>query len=259
VKDRVVVVTGAGRGLGRDIALTFGRRGAAVVLNYSASADGAESAAAEIRSAGGRASTFQADIACVDQAYALVDHAVKEFGGLDVLVNNSGVDTRMASDAVTEEFWDRIMGVNLKGTFFCTQAAARQMRKTGGGRIINISSVHAQQTMPNLSVYAASKGGMDGLTRQLALELAPDQILVNAVAPGCVQVEKNTWDPAERGREIPLGRAGQPADVSGVVAFLASDDAAWLTGQVITVDGGTTTRLFLNLASGSATKVDDPR
>ncbi len=248
---RVALVTGAGRGIGRGIALELARSGAAVVLNYLQSKEGAISAAEQIRAAGSEATAEQADVSRIGDIAGLMDRIIKRFGRLDILVNNAGVDPRKPFLEVTEDFWDEVIGTNLKSAFFCAQAAAREMMKTGQGRIINVSSVHGQATMPNLSVYAASKGGMNALTRQLALDLAPHQITVNAVAPGCVLVEKNTFDPVARGLEIPLGRVGTPGDVGELVCFLASDAAAWLTGQVITIDGGTTTRLFLNLASPS--------
>jgi glucose 1-dehydrogenase/3-oxoacyl-[acyl-carrier protein] reductase len=165
-------------------------------------------------------------------------------------VNNAGIDPRCSFFDVRAEMWDNVLATNLRGAFFCAQAAAREMRNAGGGRIINLSSVHGQATMANLAAYAASKGGIDAMTRQLALDLAPFRITVNAVAPGCVQVEKNTFDAVVRGREIPLGRVGRPLDVAHTIAFLASDAAEWLTGQVITVDGGSTGRLCLDHGRG---------
>jgi NAD(P)-dependent dehydrogenase (short-subunit alcohol dehydrogenase family) len=245
----VALVTGAGRGIGREIAIHFAEEGAAVVLNDRDAIAGASEAAERIRACGGRAAVCQADVSEPVQAKRLIEAAVAEFGRLDILVNNAGIDPRRPALDVTEDFWDDVLGVNLKGSFFCAQSAAREMCRTGGGRIINISSVHSQANMPDLSAYAASKGGLNALTRQLALELAPGRITVNAVAPGCILVEKCTFDPTERGSEIPLGRVGQPRDISALVVFLASDDAAWLTGQVITVDGGTMTRLSLSTAS----------
>jgi glucose 1-dehydrogenase/3-oxoacyl-[acyl-carrier protein] reductase len=248
LKGKVALVTGAGRGIGRVIALRLAAAGAAVALNYAHSEEGARSAAAEIRAAGGEAWVAQADVARVEQARALIAETAARGGGLDILVNNAGIDPRRPFFEVNEEFWDSVIDTNLKGAFFCAQAAAAEMRKKTRGRIINISSVHGQLTMAHYAAYAASKGGMDALTGQLALDLAPLGITVNAIAPGCVRVEKSTYDPESRGREIPVARVGSPEDVAAVAVFLASDRTDFLTGQVITVDGGTTTRLFLNLA-----------
>jgi glucose 1-dehydrogenase/3-oxoacyl-[acyl-carrier protein] reductase len=223
--------------------------GCAVVLNDRAPIGRAEETAERIRASGGSAMACEADVGDPGQVSRLIEAAMAEFGHLDILVNNAGIDPRRPVLDVSEELWDSVLDVNLKGAFFCAQAAARQMRSQGGGRIINISSVHGQSSLPNLSVYAASKGGLNALTRQMALELAPFHITVNAIAPGCVLVEKCTFDPEQRGAEIPLGRVGRPRDISALVAFLASDDAGWLTGQVITVDGGSTTRLFLDFGN----------
>ncbi|HWR51821.1 MAG TPA: glucose 1-dehydrogenase [Bryobacteraceae bacterium] len=250
LEGKVALVTGAGRGIGRGIALELAAHGAAVLLHYNQSAAGALAVADTITNTGGRALTHQCDIRDVAAVEAMVARAADEFGRLDILVNNAGRDTRRPWGEVDEAFWDEIIGANLKGAFFCAQSAAKVMARAGWGRIINISSVHAQTTLTNLAVYAASKGGMEAMTRQMALDLGPLGITVNAVAPGCVQVEKNTFDPAERGAEIPLGRVGQPRDVASLVAYLASDDAGWITGQVVTVDGGSTARLFLVLPQG---------
>jgi glucose 1-dehydrogenase/3-oxoacyl-[acyl-carrier protein] reductase len=243
---RVALVTGAGRGIGRAVALYLAELGAAVALNDLAPASGAEATAEDIRLGGGQSLPCPADVRRIDQIDAMMKAVVERFGRLDILVNNAGIDPRCSFFDTSGEFWDDVLDTNLKGVFFCAQSAAREMRKTGGGRIINVSSVHGQATMPNLAAYAASKGGIDALTRQLSLDLAPFRITVNAVAPGCVQVEKNTFDPAVRGREIPAGRVGTPQDIASTIGFLASDAAQWLTGQVITIDGGTTARLCLD-------------
>ena len=243
---KVALVTGAGRGIGRGIALYLAEQGAAVALNDLEPANGAEAVADEIHRRGGRAFVHAADVRCIDLIERMVAAVVEQFGRLDILVNNAGIDPRCGFFDTTGEFWDNVLGTNLKAAFFCAQAAAREMCKSGRGRIINVSSVHGQTTMANLAAYAASKGGINALTRQLALDLAPFRITVNAVAPGCVQVEKNTFDPAIRGQEIPMGRVGAPRDIAQVIGFLASDAAEWLTGQVITVDGGSTSRLCLD-------------
>jgi NAD(P)-dependent dehydrogenase (short-subunit alcohol dehydrogenase family) len=247
LEGKVALVTGAGRGIGRGIALRLAAQGATVALNYPLSEQGATSAASEIRNNGGHAWTEQADVSVATQAAELVEAVAAQSGRLDILVNNAAIDPRKPLLEITEEFWDSVIDTNLKGAFFCAQAAAREMQSHGRGRIINISSVHGQATMNHMAVYAASKGGMNALTRRLALDLAPHGITVNAVAPGSVRVEKSTYDPERRGREIPCGRVGLPNDIAEVVAFLASDATEWLTGQVITIDGGSTTRLFIDL------------
>jgi glucose 1-dehydrogenase/3-oxoacyl-[acyl-carrier protein] reductase len=242
---KVALVTGAGRGIGRGIAVYLAEQDVAVALN-DLEASKVQGVAQEIRDREGRAFAVPADIRRVDQIETMVAAVVEQFGRLDILVNNAGIDPRCGLFDNTEEFWDNVLATNLKGAFCCAQAAAREMRKTGSGRIITVSSVHAQTTMANLAAYAASKGGINAMTRQLALDLAPFRITVNAVAPGCVQVEKNTFDPAIRGREIPAGRVGTPRDIAQAIGFLASDAAEWLTGQVVTVDGGSTARLCLD-------------
>lgn len=249
LENKVAIVTGAGRGIGKVIARHLAEEGAAVALNYFRSATGAQETAAEIVKAGGKAAAIYGDVSKALDAAELVRRSVAEFGRLDILVNNSGVDPTCPFLEVTEDFFHAVLDTNLKGTYFCSQSAAREMKKSGTGRIINIGSVHSQASMPGFSVYAASKGAIDALTRQLALDLSPFGITVNTIAPGAVEVEKFVADPAyDRegvGREIPLGRVGYPRDVSGFVAFLASDEAAWMTGKVITIDGGTLSRLYL--------------
>jgi glucose 1-dehydrogenase/3-oxoacyl-[acyl-carrier protein] reductase len=242
---KVALVTGAGRGIGREIALDLAAHGAAVALNFHESETGAESAADEIRSHNGVAWTCKADISSVSEVRMLIRQVADHSGRLDILVNNAAIDPRLPLFEVTEHFWDTVMNTNVRGMFFCAQSAALEMKKVGRGRIINISSVQAQLVMRDFAAYAASKGAINSLTRQLSLDLADLQITVNAVAPGRVVVEKSTYNAVAAGREIPCKRVGRPGDVAVVVSFLASDATDWLTGQIITVDGGTTTRLFL--------------
>jgi NAD(P)-dependent dehydrogenase (short-subunit alcohol dehydrogenase family) len=248
LEGKVAVVTGAGRGIGFIIACRLQQEGASVVFNDR---DPGETALRHVKTnAGGRKAIFhQADISRLTQVEPMIERTVAEFGRLDILVNNAGIDPTAPFLEVSEDVWQQVIDTNLKGAFFCAQKAAQKMSKAGHGRIVNISSVHAQATMPGYSVYSASKGAINALTRELALELAPHGITVNAVAPGAIEVEKFVNNPIYNrdalAAEIPSGRVGQPEDISGMVAFLCSDDAAWLTGQVITIDGGTLTRLYL--------------
>jgi NAD(P)-dependent dehydrogenase (short-subunit alcohol dehydrogenase family) len=249
LSGKIAIVTGAGRGIGKGIAQRLAQEGAAVSVNYFHSSAGALETVEGIRKAGGRAIAIHADVSDVAQAAELVRQTVAEFGQLDILVNNSGIDPACPFLDVSEELFHSVINTNLKGVYFCSQHAAREMRKSGTGRIINIGSVHSHASMPGFSVYAASKGAIDALTRQLALDLSPFGITVNGIVPGAVEVEKFVADPCyDRegiNREIPLGRVGLPRDISGAVVFLASEDAAWMTGQVIVIDGGTLSRLYL--------------
>lgn len=248
LQGKVALITGAGRGIGKVVAQHLAEEGAVTVLNYAHSELGAYEVVESIRKAGGQAIAVKADVSRVDQIRVMVQRTIEEYGRLDILVNNAGIDPTAPFLDVTEDYFDGVIGTNLKGTYFCSQFAAREMCRLGKGRIINISSVHSQVTMTEHSVYAASKGGIDALTRQLALDLAALNVTVNAIAPGAVEVEKYFrpgYDRLAMAKEIPLGRVGVPRDISGCVVFLASDDADWLTGQVITVDGGSTTRLYL--------------
>jgi NAD(P)-dependent dehydrogenase (short-subunit alcohol dehydrogenase family) len=248
LEGRVALVTGAARGIGFGIARRLHKHGASVVFNDLT----ASSKVTEYLDSSpypNKAIFHIADISKVPQIEGMVDRTVQEFGRLDILVNNAGIDPTSPFLSVSEAMWNEIIGTNLKGTFFCTQKAAVQMFKARHGRIVNISSVHSLATMPEFSVYSASKGGINALTRELALELSPHGITVNAVAPGAIEVERFTdnplYDREALAREIPSGRVGNADDISGIVAFLCSDDAAWLTGQVISVEGGTLSRLFL--------------
>ncbi|BBI32755.1 3-oxoacyl-[acyl-carrier-protein] reductase FabG [Cohnella abietis] len=250
LQGKVALVTGSGIGIGRGIALQLAADGADIVINYRSSASQALETAEQIRSMGRRVLAIQADVSKVSEIRRMTEEIRAHFGGVDILINNSAVDPMDDFFEVTEETWDRVIDTNLKGTFFCIQACAADMVKKGQGKIINISSVHGVQTMPRYGAYAASKGGMNALTRQLALDLAQYNIQVNAIAPGATEVDKfsaiNPNHSVEAiGAQIPLGRIGYPEDVAKVVAFYASSGSDFVTGQVVTVDGGSSTRFFL--------------
>jgi 3-oxoacyl-[acyl-carrier protein] reductase len=241
-QDKVVVVTGASRGIGRATALEFGRQGAAVVVNYLKDTAAAESTVAEIASAGGRAAVHQADVSDYAAAEGLIKFAVQQFGDLNVLVNNAGITRDGLIMMMPEADWDVVQSTNLKSTFNCSKAAVRHMLRKRWGRVINIASVAGQIGNAGQSNYSASKAGQIGFTKALAREVASRGITVNAVAPG--YIETDVWDSVpEAARQaaltlIPLGRTGRPEEIAKAVAFLASDDAAYITGHVLTVDGG---------------------
>ncbi len=244
LEGKVAVVTGASRGIGRSIALELARRGAAVVVNYNRAAEKAQEVVEAIRSAGGQAEAFQANVAEFAQAKALIDFAIKTFGGIHILVNNAGITRDNLIMLMKEDDWDAVIDTNLKGTFNCSKAAVRPMMRKRWGRIINISSVAGQIGNPGQTNYSASKAGQIGFTKALAREVASRNITVNAIAVG--YIETDIWEGVpEEAREqilnmIPLGRKGEPEEVAYAVAFLASDQAAYITGQVLGVNGGMT-------------------
>lgn len=243
----VALVTGSSKGIGRGIATRFAQEGADVVINYNSDPRGAEEAVAEASALGRRAIAVQANLGSYADVQRLVDAAVAEMGRLDVLVNNAGIEKHAAFWDVTEDDFDRVIDVNLKGVYFATQAFVRHARATGRpGRIINISSVHEELPFPNFSAYCASKGALKMLARTLAVELGPLGITINNIAPGAIETPINTalLNDAQKLRsllaQIPLNRLGQPSDVAGLATFLASADAAYVTGATFTVDGGLT-------------------
>ncbi len=239
---KVAVVTGASRGIGRAIALEFGRRGAAVIVNYHRSAEAAEAVVAEIATAGGQAAAFRADVSLAEQASALIAFAVETFGDLHILVNNAGVTRDMLLMMMPEEDWDVVVNTNLKSTFLCSKAAVKYMLRKRSGRIINIASVAGQMGNPGQTNYSASKAGQIGFTKALAREVAGRGITVNAIAPGLVETDILQSMPAgaleAALKLVPLGRLGRPEEVAWAAAFLASDAAAYITGQVLGIDGG---------------------
>lgn len=241
-EGKVAIVTGASRGIGRAIAEELGGRGAHVVVNYNRSADAAGEVVETIQSAGGEAVAHQADVGDYEQAQELVKFTIEHFEGLQILVNNAGITRDGLIMTMSEADWDDVMRINLKSTFNCSKTAIRHMMRKRYGRIINITSVSGQMGNAGQTNYAASKAGQIGFTKSLAREVAPRNVTVNAVAAGYIDTE--IWsDVPEEMREsmsdmIPLGRKGDPDDIAKAVAYLASDDAAYVTGHVLTVDGG---------------------
>ena len=244
LEGKRALVTGAGTGIGRGVALEFAREGARVVLHYASSRAGAESAVEEIRRAGGIATCIHANLGQIEECSRLVDEAVAFLGGLDILVNNAGITEVVDFMDVTPEHFDRLYHVNIRGQFFCAQRAVPYMLEAGSGSIVNLCSIHGFAGMPGHSVYAGTKGAIMAWTREVAIELAPKKIRVNGVAPGWVEVPNHytryaNYDPIAGGKTIPIQRVGQPSDVAKVCVFLASDDAAYVVGQTLLVDGGT--------------------
>jgi 3-oxoacyl-[acyl-carrier protein] reductase len=240
-EGKVAVVTGASRGIGRAIAQKLGAEGAKVVVNYASSPEAAEEVVQAIQAGGGQASAFQADVGQMEQAKALIGHAIQHFGDLHILVNNAGIIRDGLILTMKEEDWDSVLQTNLKSTFNCSKAAVRHMLRKRYGRIVNISSVAGQMGNPGQTNYSASKAGMIGFTKALAREVASRSVTVNAVAAGFIDTA--IWDRLETMKDgllemIPLGRVGLPEEVAHSVAFLASDEAAYITGHVLTVDGG---------------------
>ncbi len=241
-QDKVAIVTGASRGIGRAIALELGRQGASVVVNYRKNQQAAEEVVQAIQETGGKATLFQADVGDFAQAEGLVKFAVEHFGDLHILVNNAGITRDGLIMTMKETDWDDVIRTNLKSTFNCSRAAVRHMMRRRYGRIINITSVAGQMGNAGQTNYSASKAGQIGFTKALAREVAARNVTVNAVAAG--YIETDIWASVpEDARQavlgmIPLKRKGQPEEIAKAVAYLASDDAAYVTGHVLTVDGG---------------------
>lgn len=240
--DKVAVVTGAGRGIGAAIALTLAKEGAKVVVNYSRSLSAAEQVVAQIREAGGEAVALQANVGVAAEAEALIKGAQETYGRVDILVNNAGITRDKLIMRMTEEDWDAVLDTNLKGAFLCAKTAATLMLKQKSGVIVNVGSVIGKAGGAGQTNYSASKAGLVGLTKSLAKELGSRNIRVNAVAPGFIETEMTeVLKPEYREtivKQIPLGRLGASEDVARVVAFLCSEDAAYVQGEVISIDGG---------------------
>ena len=245
LKGKVAIITGAGSGIGQGIAKRFARDGAKVVVDYLGSADGADETLKTIEAAGSEGIIVQADITKAEDRDSLINAALSKFGVVDILVNNAGMEKKAAFWDVAEDDYQKVLDVNLKGPFFLTQAFVNKLREQKRkGTIVNISSVHEDMVFPGFSTYCLSKGALRMFTRDLSVELGPLGITINNVAPGAVStpINKSLLDNKEELsallRNIPLGRMGTVDDVAAVASFLASDDAAYITGSTFIVDGG---------------------
>jgi 3-oxoacyl-[acyl-carrier protein] reductase len=242
LQNRVALVTGGSRGIGKAIALELAQRGAAVAVNFVNSSEAAQEVVEIIKTNGGQAQAFQADISDFNQAGNLLKETISTLGGLDILVNNAGITRDTLIMMMTESDWDTVQNTNLKGTFNCAKAAIRYMMRKRYGRIINITSVSGQMGNAGQTNYSASKAGQIGFTKALAREVAARNITVNAIAAGYIETDIWAGVPDEA-REmalsiIPLGRKGETKEIAYAVAFLASEQASYITGQVLGVDGG---------------------
>jgi 3-oxoacyl-[acyl-carrier protein] reductase len=242
LEGRVAVVTGGSRGIGKAVALELAKRGATVVVNYVNSAKAAEEVVAQIEKDGGTAMAFQADVSNFEQANKLIQTTLETYDKIDILVNNAGITRDKLIMMMSEEDFDIVVETNLKGTFNCSKPAVRSMIRKRTGRIINITSVSGQMGNAGQTNYSASKAGQIGFTKSLAKEVAARNVTVNAVAAGFVDTDILKTMPAEILESvedmIPLGRKATPEDIAYAVAFLASDEASYITGQVLAVDGG---------------------
>jgi len=249
-EHRIALVTGSSKGIGRGIALRLSAEGARVVVNYPPAEGDAEAreTVSAIERDGGQAFAMAADVSRVEDIEALVKTIHQMHGPIDILVNNAGTTLWTRSFEVDEAMWDRQIDTNLKSQFFLSQAVGREMTQRGAGRIVNIGSVLGFGGMESVIPYSASKGGIAALTRGLAVELSPHGITVNAVAPGPIEVPRNLDDDPDYAAHwaavLPMRRVGQPEDIAAAVAFLASDEASFITGQVLYVDGGQTVTLL---------------
>lgn len=245
LKGKVAIVTGASSGIGQGIAKRLGCEGAKVIVDYIGSPEGAEETERAIRETGGEGEIVRADVTKMDDVKCLVDSAWNKYGAADILINNAGMERKSAFWDTPEEDYDTVMAVNLRGPFFLTQAFVRRLRDAKRpGRIVNISSVHEDMVFPGFATYCCSKGGLRMLMRNLSVELGPLGITVNNVAPGAISTPINKTLLQDKPKlsallaNIPLGRMGNVDDVAGVVAFLVSDDASYITGSTYVVDGG---------------------
>lgn len=242
LKNRVAIVTGAGQGIGRALALGLAGEGAEVVV-ADVNDENAASVKREIEASGGTALATNTDVSKEDSVQDMVDESLREFGKVDILINNAGIFPVSSVEEMNEEDWDRVIGTNLVGAFLCSRAVAGKFLQQRSGRIISITSGRAFQGAKNAAHYASSKAGIIGFSKSLALELAPRQITVNVICPGITdtaqprghQTEEQIYAQAQK---IPLGRIGQPEDLVGTAVFLASDAAAFITGQTVIVNGG---------------------
>jgi glucose 1-dehydrogenase len=247
LEGKTVAITGGSQGIGLAIAQRFAQEGADISFCYRSNKSGASEAVADIQKLGRKCAGFQCDVGMVSDGQKFISDTVAQFGRIDVLVNNAGLERHADFWNVTEADYDAVLNVNLKGLFFITQAFVKhRMESKAGGKIINISSVHEELPFPHFTAYCVSKGGVKMFTRNLSIELAPHGITINSIAPGAIETPINTKllnDPAKLKallENIPLGRLGKPEDVASMAVFLASDESSYATGTTFFVDGGLT-------------------